>query len=161
MRCFPLPLLATLAAFASPASATNVDLSLLIDDGATFAPGGGVAEYFAIVHNAGPDASSGATVHIVFPASVSDFRWTCETASQAPCATASGVGPVVQNVDLSSGASLVYRLRAEIKATPEHPLTISGTVRSHGTETESFGDDNVASDTDTVGVFASDFESSH
>ena len=137
----------------------GTDLSVQIDDGLDFVPGGGVVEYMIRVHNAGPDDVVGAHVTSVLPLNVDDAQWTCAPDAGAQC-TAVGSGDLADEVTLASGADVVYTLVAHVAADPEMPVVTTVSVESPESVPDLVAANDAASDTDAVGIFRNGFERS-
>jgi len=135
--------------------ATN--LSVTIDDGASFATGGAIVEYTIVVRNAGPAAVAGARVRDVAPANLSDVAWTCIPGAGATC-SAAGSGDLDDVVALPGGGILTYLMTATVAADPELLLESTASVVAPAGTTDTNPLDDSATDVDVVGVFADGFD---
>ena len=140
------------------ACAASIDLAIAIDDGKVMLERGDTSEYQVIVTNRGPDPVHQATVHVSVSGYAGQTLWTCETGTGAPCAVAQGVGPPVQLIDVPVDGLVIYHLSVTVGTGPADTLTVRGTIRGHGDESDTDDADNVDSDIDTIGMFANSFE---
>jgi hypothetical protein len=61
-------------------------------------------------------------------------------------------------VDLAADEAVIYQLSIVAKETPEHPVTIAARAKVHGDVLETNEFDNLATDTDPVGIYADGFD---
>jgi uncharacterized repeat protein (TIGR01451 family) len=134
-----------------------VDLAITIDDGIDFARGGGRVDYTIVVRNTGVTAAHGAHVSDNLPSNLGDALWSCVATDGATC-TADGSGSIDDTVDIAPGASLTYRLEATVAALPEEGVSTSASVSAPVGTTDSNEADNMATDSDVVGLFADGFD---
>jgi len=138
----------------------GIDLAIQIDDGTggkkLFA-GGQLANYTITVQNIGTTDAHNASVQDLLPANLLSASWTCNVAAGATC-TASGNGDITDTVDVPQGASVTYQLTATVQTLPEFAVTTTATVATTGGEVDVNTSNNSASATDTVGIFADNFE---
>jgi uncharacterized repeat protein (TIGR01451 family) len=135
----------------------GLDLSISVDDGVAFAPGGSVVEYLIDVHNAGPDDAIGAVVRDMLPANLVDASWSCSAQAGASC-TASGSGNIEDMITLPGGSMLTYMLSATVAANPETAVDNTAVVESPSGTLDANIDNNSDSDIDTVGIFANGYD---
>jgi len=134
-----------------------VDLAITIDDGIDFARGGGRVDYTIVVRNTGATAAHGAHVSDNLPSNLGDALWSCVATDGATC-TADGSGSIDDTVDIAPGASLTYRLEATVAGLPEEGVSNSASVTAPLGTTDSNEADNMATDSDVVGLFADGFD---
>lgn len=134
-----------------------IDLSINVDDGIGFAPGGSEVEYLIDVHNAGPADAVGAIVRNTVPANLEGATWACLAQAGASC-TPSGSGDIDDPVGLPSGSSLTYALRGTVGLDPELPLIDTASVLAPSGRFDTNPGNDSASDVDIVGIFAGSFE---
>jgi uncharacterized repeat protein (TIGR01451 family) len=135
----------------------GLDLSISIDDGLAFAPGGSVVEYLIDVHNAGPADAVGALVRDMLPANLVDASWSCSAPPGASC-TASGSGNIEDMITLPSGSMLTYLLSATVVASPETPVDNTVVVEVPSGTLDANSGNNSDTDIDTVGIFADGYD---
>jgi uncharacterized repeat protein (TIGR01451 family) len=135
----------------------GLDLSISIDDGLAFAPGGSVVEYLIDVHNAGPADAVGAHVRDMLPANLVDASWSCSAPPGASC-TASGGGNIEDMINLPSGSTLSYLLSATVVASPETPVDNTVVVEVPSGTLDANSGNNSDTDIDTVGIFADGYD---
>jgi trimeric autotransporter adhesin len=129
--------------------ALSADLSITKTDGVTTVAQGGSTTYTITASNAGPDATTGATVADTFPADCTAVSWTCAGAGGGTC-TAAGAGNINDTVNLPSGASVIYTAACTISGTAASPLVNTATVTAPAGVTDPTPANNSATDSDTV-----------
>lgn len=135
----------------------GLDLSITIDDGVDFVSGGGSIEYVIDLRNLGPSDATGASVHSVLPSNLINAIWECNAPALANC-TGNGTGNIDDTVTIPSGAVLTYLLRADVVATPEVPVVTSVAVSAPSGILDTVPSNDLATDTDSVGIFRSGFD---
>jgi uncharacterized repeat protein (TIGR01451 family) len=136
-------------------AAANV--SVTIDDGETFAPGGSVVAYTIVVANAGPGDANGARVRDIVPANLDDATWSCIANAGATC-SASGSGDIDDVVDLAIGATSTYVLTATVAIDLEVPVVNTASVVAPAGVTDTNPLDDSATDIDATGIFRDGFD---
>jgi YVTN family beta-propeller protein len=134
------------------------DLSVSIDNAATFIAGGTVTSYLIDVVNGDTAAVAGVRVRSVLGSGFSDVTWACSAQSGSQC-LAAGSGDVDILVDLGGQSSVTFLVTATVAAQPEAPVSATATI----TAPNNINDPVAANDTstdgpDAVGVFADGFE---
>jgi uncharacterized repeat protein (TIGR01451 family) len=135
----------------------GTDLSVSIEDDATFIAGGDAIAYGITVRNAGPENTSGARVRAMLSANLVDAAWTCEADAGASCA-GGGSGEIDDLANIPAGAAVVYTLTATTLAMPEFAAEIDATVTAPSGLTDFNPGNDSASDIDAVGIFADGFD---
>ncbi len=115
----------------------------------------GSTTWTAVITNNGPDPTTGVAIaQSITPAAALDSQsWTCIPAGGASCTTASGTGPIDQNVDLPVGSTVTFSVNINISilaggdAGPPHSFTYQVTA-SGGTATDPDPSNNTLSDID-------------
>jgi len=137
--------------------AAKAGLSVSIDDGRTFVPGGTTTQYHLTVTNLGPDAATGVGLATVTSANLSGLAWAC-SGTAATCPAASGNGPLAMNINLPAGSALNFLVDALVAPLPEVPAAFSASLTPPAGLQDPTPGDQTASDIDAVGVFRSGFE---
>ncbi|HEX4962806.1 MAG TPA: hypothetical protein VF173_18365 [Thermoanaerobaculia bacterium] len=127
----------------------QADLAITKTDGKTTAVPGGSVTYTITVTNNGPSNASGVTVADSFPGILSGVTWTCTASAGSHC-SASGVGQILDVIDLASGGTAVYTATATISAAATGTLANTATVTAPAGVTELNPANNSATDTDTL-----------
>ena len=91
----------------------TTDLSVSISDGLDVVSPGDLLSYAIRVENAGPEAVVGASVETMLATGLINAAWTCTPDSGASCAT-SGMGDILQDVDISVGSFVDFTLMAQV-----------------------------------------------
>ncbi len=134
------------------------DLSVSIDNGQSFIPGGGQTVYLIDVRNGSASAVSGVRVNSLPGAAFSAVSWECSAQAGSQC-PGSGSGGIDVMVDLAPNAGVSFLLSATIAAVPEAPVSNSVTVTAPNTVADPVAANDSATDgPDRVGVFADGFE---
>ena len=134
-------------------TAQDVNLSITNSDGVDTAFPGGSVTYTITASNAGPQATSGARVVDLFPATLT-CSWTCAGSAGNTCA-ASGAGDINDaTVDLAAGGSVTYTATCAVSPAATGTLVNTAGVFAPGTAVEAGATDNLATDTDTIGISA-------
>ena len=144
---------ATATITVSPAA----DLSISIDNNATFLSGGSPISYTVAVTNAGPSDVTGALVAVALSANLGDVFWECSGDAGTVCAT-SGTGALQDNVTLPVGTHITYVLSAAVAVDPEQSATATATITAPSSVPDPVTLNNSASDADAVGIFADGFD---
>ncbi len=93
--------------------------------------------YTIAVTNNGPSDVKGATVADTFPDAVSSDSWTAvATGTSGAKFTDSGTGDINESVDLPSGATITYTVKADIAADATGKLDDTATVTAPNTVTD-------------------------
>jgi LPXTG-site transpeptidase (sortase) family protein len=92
-----------------------VDLTVTKTDGRIAVDSSEVTIYTIVVANAGPSAANGATFYDTFPSSLTGTTWTCIPDTGATC-TASGIGNILDTVNIPSGMKVTYTVTATVAA---------------------------------------------
>ncbi len=129
----------------------TVDLSITKTDGLTNAIPGGSVTYTIVASNAGPSATSSATVVDVFPAELTTINWTCVGAGGGTC-PASGTTNLNETVNLPVGGSVTFTVVASVSSSATGSLVNTATVSSSATDSNPAN--NSATDTDTLNLEA-------
>ena len=131
---------------AATAAQAQTNASIAKENGVfTSVPGSSVT-YTIVASNAGPDPLAGAVVQDFLPSALTGATWTCFSAS-GTCAP-SGVGDIIDTINLPVGASATYSLTAVID--PSATGTLSNTVTLNTGSADPDPSDNTATDTDTL-----------
>ncbi|HEY0553095.1 MAG TPA: hypothetical protein VGG20_02455, partial [Thermoanaerobaculia bacterium] len=127
----------------------QADLAITKTDGKTTAVPGASVTYTITVANNGPSNASGVTVADSFPGILSGITWTCTASAGSHC-TASGVGQILDVIDLASGGTAVYTATGTVSAAATGTLANTATVTAAAGVTELNPANNSATDTDTL-----------
>ncbi len=136
-------------------NAPRVNLTVTKDDGVSFYTAGGTLTYSITVTNQGPSDAFGMTVSDPRPAQITSWTWTCESSSPDPdpaayACTGDASNPAAfgDSLDLPLGASVTYRVEAQVDPAATGALTNTVTVAPPAGMVELESSDNEASDTD-------------
>ena len=141
----------TLSASASQAvTAPEGDLSIIKTDGVTSVIAGTSDTYTIVVSNNGPSAVVGAAVADVLPAGFTSDTYTSVASAGASGSTASGVGNIVDMVNLAPGSSITYTVTGTVAAGATGSLVNTATVTAPSGFTDTNLTNNSATDTDTI-----------
>jgi len=130
-------------------SPPQADLSITKTDGQTTAVPGTPITYTIAASNAGPSATTGATVTDTVPAAIMGATWTCVGAGGGTC-TPSGSGNINDTVNLPVGGTVTYTLTGTINPSAMGSLSNAATVTAPGGVTDPNPANNFATDTDTL-----------
>jgi len=130
-------------------SPPQADLSITKTDGQTTAVPGTPITYTIAASNAGPSATTGATVTDTVPAAIMGATWTCVGAGGGTC-TSSGSGNINDTVNLPVGGTVTYTLTGTINPSATGSLSNTATVTAPGGVTDPNLVNNSATDTDTL-----------
>ncbi len=97
-------------------------------DGVDPTPGTRIT-YSILVSNRGPNPAYGALVEDVFPPELIDVAWTCEGTVGSSC-TATGVGNILDTVDIASDGALLYAASATVGPAATGPIANVATVEA-------------------------------
>jgi uncharacterized repeat protein (TIGR01451 family) len=97
----------------SGAPIPTADLSITKTHTGAVTPGGSVV-YTITARNDGPSAVDNARVLDALPGALRNATWTCAGASGSACDSATGTGSIDTTVDLDSGGSATFTLRADV-----------------------------------------------
>ncbi|MEO5558205.1 MAG: Ig-like domain-containing protein [Dokdonella sp.] len=136
--------------------AAGTDLSVTINDGTGFVPGGHPTTYTITAHNSGPDDVVGAQVDLSLPSNLASSTWSCAASAGSTCAP-SGTSGIHDAVNMTNGGMLTYTLTATSAAMPEHSIVTSVTVAAPANVPDTNTTNNTAVDTDAVGIFRDGF----
>ncbi|QJR16695.1 beta strand repeat-containing protein [Usitatibacter palustris] len=129
------------------------DLSVTNTDNVTTAFPGGNVTYTINARNAGPFPVFGARLVDTFPSQLT-CNWTCAGGAGSTCA-ASGAGNINDaTVNLVRGGSVTYTATCAVSLTATGTLVNTATFLTPGTAVDPNFGDNVATDTDTIGISA-------
>jgi len=116
----------------------------------------GLIQYSIVVRNAGPNTASAATVTDTFQAGLVNVNWTCVGINGGTC-QANGTGNINRQVNLPSGATVVYSVIAEITAgVVGDSITNMATVSS--TQGDPVSSNNSSTITNGIWLFKDGFE---
>lgn len=128
--------LATVPAEAAPARA---DLAVTLDDGGPRAMTGRGVVYRIRVTNGGPDAVTGAHLHVPVPEGLAEAAWTCRASAGASCGPpraaakdgggeVGGRGAIDRRPDLGPGSAVELTLRGILVSTAPGRLVATASV---------------------------------
>jgi VCBS repeat-containing protein len=100
----------------------------------------------------------GARVTDPMPLDLVDVTWTCTGTLGAIC-PASGIGDIDALVDLPSGASVIFIVRATVRGTGDDVITNTAYITPPATMVDGDGSDNQATDSDDAHLFRDGMES--
>jgi hypothetical protein len=123
------------------------DLSITKTDGVTIYTAGGTLTYTIAVSNAGPDASTGATVADVLPAGIASANWTAVYGGGAS-GPASGSGSINATVNMPSGSTATFTVVCNVSASASGPISNTATVTPPATIGDPNPGNNTATDID-------------
>jgi uncharacterized repeat protein (TIGR01451 family) len=127
----------------------ETDLAITKTDGVTSVSQGQAVVYTIVASNAGPSASSAATVNDAVPAELTGVTWTCAGAGGGVCAP-SGSGSINEGVVLPVGGSVTFTLTGTVSGSATGPLVNTATIAAAGGETDPVPGNDSATDTDTT-----------
>lgn len=104
----------------------------------------GLIQYSIVVSNTGPNAAPTATVVDTFPAGLANIAWTCVGIGGGSC-TANGSGNINRQVNLPSGATVVFSVTAQITA-----AVVGDSISNTATVSSPVADPNTANNSATV-----------
>jgi len=111
---------------------------------------GAAVTYTITATNKGPDPVTGATVADTLPASLTGATWSCTASTGSGC-TASGTGSINDAaVNLLSGGTATYTLKATLNATATGNLVNTATITVPVGVTDTNAANNTSTDTDKV-----------
>ncbi len=122
-----------------------VNLFVDLDDGRDAAVPGLDVSYQLVVGNAGPRRADDAQLSATFPPGTS-CAWQCVPSGGASCGASSGVGDLLQTVQLPTAARLTYGVDCQIPSHALAPLLSTAQITAGATSTELELADNTASD---------------
>lgn len=93
--------------------AAEADLAITKSADRTVVANGDLLTYTVVADNTGPDGVTGAAVTDLVPGDLGGVNWTCAAEGGATC-TASGIGDVVDAVDLPAGGSVTYTIEGTV-----------------------------------------------
>ncbi|MBK9924254.1 MAG: DUF11 domain-containing protein [Anaerolineales bacterium] len=130
----------------TPTPIKSVDLRITKTDGATTYTDGSTITYTIVVSNNGPSNVTGATVSDgPKPSQITTWGWCV-----APCTpTVSSATNLSTTVNIASGASVTYTVRANISPSATGTLTNSASVNAPLSYVETDSNNNSATDTDS------------
>jgi len=137
------------------------DLSITLGNGRSTLSVGAPVQYRLRALNSGPVASVNARVQMAVPNGLTGMTWTCQATPPSICA-ASGAGAINQLITLGQPAavpSMVEFLVSGNAPAVEGIITASASIAPPTGSSDPVLNNNSASDTDTVGVFGTGFES--
>jgi uncharacterized repeat protein (TIGR01451 family) len=112
------------------------------------APPGATVVYTVLVSNGGPDTVTGATVSDSFPAGLTNVSWTVVASSGGASGfTPAGAGSIDDTVDLPSGSSVTYTIRATVLSSASGSIVNTATVTPPASVTDT---NDHGSSTDTI-----------
>lgn len=135
----------------------SVDLAIAKFNGVDVLNDGDTTRYTIVVSNGGPDDATGVAVTDLLPSTLVDGQWTCMPVGQASCA-AFGSGDIDDTATLAVSSMVIYELTATVNAGSATTIANSATVTPPGNRAELDSSDNVATDSDGVGLFVDGFE---
>jgi uncharacterized repeat protein (TIGR01451 family) len=127
----------------------QADLAIANTDGKTTAVAGGPVTYTLTVTNNGPSNTSGVTVSDLFPTTLSGVTWTCTASAGSHC-TASGLGQILDTIDLAAGGTAVYTATGTLDPGASQSLDNTATVTAPAGVTDPTPGNNTATDSDTL-----------
>ncbi|UXI66435.1 Ig-like domain-containing protein [Tahibacter amnicola] len=136
-----------------PAATVNADLQVTVGNGRDWVTVDQPATWTIHVHNAGPDAITGARLRDQMPANVGSVSWTCQPSAGASCAPANGAAAIDLSLDLQAGADVTLLVTATPTAAATSPLQYMVTVSPAPATHEVNLSDNSATDSDALGDF--------
>lgn len=133
-----------------------VDLSVVKDNGTASAVPGQNVVYTIVVTNNGPGDANGARFSDILSSKITSATWTAVFSSGAT-GTTSGVGSIDEVINLPLGATAVYTLTCAIDPSAFGDLVNTATILPPAGVSDPVGDDNTATDTDTLTPVADAF----
>ncbi|WP_165371503.1 hypothetical protein [Pseudolysobacter antarcticus] len=144
------------SAAVTPIIVANISIS--VDDGADFLPGGTTISYLIELSNAGSTGVSGAHIVDALGTQFSATAWICSGQGGGSCAS-SGTGDLDALVNLPAGASVSFLLSGLLAPLPETPISNTATVTlPSGYSNTHAGNGSTSDGPDTVGIFRGSFE---
>jgi uncharacterized repeat protein (TIGR01451 family) len=152
-----------LASLAAPLAHTvnglpGIDLAISIEDAVSFAQSSQLLTYLITVQNIGAVDSHNAMVQDILPANLSNATWTCAPVGANASCAASGTGNILDLINLPTATAVIFQLTATVVPLPEGPVIQAAAVSAGAGETDSNPSNNIATDTDVVGIFADSFD---
>jgi glucose/arabinose dehydrogenase len=133
-----------LASFVAPA-----DLSLGIDDGATFVNTGQMHSWTIVVDNVGVNTVTGASVTSSASGGLDVIGWTCAPGDLSTCG-ASGNGEIADTATIASGEHVTYVVTAYVRTDAPDNVAVSASVLVPASYLDLSPSDDSASDADAV-----------
>lgn len=136
----------------------SADLAISISNNRSYLDFGAQTTYVLEVRNLG-SLSSSAQLDAPVPPGLGGYTWQCTASPGSTCQEASGFNGIVAGVGLAAGGTVSYSILATVNAPEgslvENRVQITPTI----TPPDSNGSNDVAIDSDPVGLFANGFES--
>jgi len=133
------------------------DVALSVDDGVDMVKIGSVVSYVIQLTNAGP-SDAAVSVSDTLPAQLSNASWVCSATGGASCGKSSGNNALNSNATVPVGGVATYVYTATVQS-DDAGDTYTNSARSSVTNgTDPNGQNNSASDSDTIVLFLSGFE---
>ncbi len=127
------------------------DLSVSINDSVTIAPPGTQLTYLIVVTNHGPFDVAGASLTTLLPPSLINVTWTC-TASPGSSCSAGGSGTIADTVSVKDHGAVTYAMAGTVAPDAGGTLTVTASVSVPPPGADSFASNDVAADSDGVGI---------
>ena len=128
----------------------TADLSVTKSDGVVSQVPGTAVSYTVVVSNAGPSDVVGAAVVDVLPVSLSNVSWSCVGVGVGDVCASSGLGDVVDSVNLVSGGSVTYTVSGDLAAGVTGSLINSASVSAPSGVSDPDLANNSATDVDVL-----------
>jgi hypothetical protein len=127
------------------------DLSVTINDSVTIAPPGTQLTYLIVVANHGPFDVAGASLTTSVPPSLINVTWTC-TASPGSSCGPGGSGAIVETVSVKDHGAVTFALTGTVAPDAGGTLSVTASVSVPPPGIDSLASNNVATDSDGVGI---------
>jgi uncharacterized repeat protein (TIGR01451 family) len=129
----------------------SAELSITINDSLNSYTPGGTATYTVVVHNAGPNNVTGASVLVTKPVQITTWHVSCVPDATATC-TAGPITPAgnfTDPIDLPVGKNVTYTIVATISGGAVGNMVTTATITNPGPTPDPNLANNSASDTDS------------
>lgn len=127
------------------------DLSITVDDGEDLVDQSQEIIYTIVASNNGSSDVTDALVVDNFPAKLNAVTWQCTGVGGATCES-SGIGDIVELVDLPAGSSVTFTATATISSTARGTIENTATIEGPPGFTDTTPGDNSATDIDTLPI---------
>jgi uncharacterized repeat protein (TIGR01451 family) len=128
----------------------RADLSITKTDGVISVKPNDALTYTIVVSNNGPSGVTGATVTDTMPAQLTGVTWTCVASVGSTCLNINGTGNISTQVNLISGGSAIFTVKATVSSTATGTLVNTASVAAPVGVVDPNAANNSATDTDTI-----------